>query len=560
MKTKILLTSLIFTFILELTSQTTKYRISFTDKIGSPYSISNPSAFLTARAIQRRANQGISIQINDLPPNPNYISQIESLGAIALHQSRWFNSVTVSISNPSTLASIQLLPFVQSTKAVNKIKSPLPIDYKNSIKNTTQNELTKKTKLELLNNYDYGNSFAQVQQLGGDCMHNQGYDGKNMVICILDAGFLNVDTLSCFDSLWINNKILGTYDFVANEVSVFEDYQHGTEVLSCIGANWPGKLVGTAPQAHFWLLRTEDAATELIIEEDNWVAGAEFADSVGADIINSSLGYTTFDAQTSNQNHTKADLDGNTAYATNGADIAAAKGILVCNSAGNEGGSGWKYISIPADGDSVCTVGAVDILGVRAGFSSQGPTADNRIKPDVVACGSGTAVIDPFTSTVAYYSGTSFSSPLTAGMAACLWQANPTKNNMNILNAMRNSGSKSNSPDTLLGWGIPNYCLANGLLSGIHANSTETEDKLFNVFFDASTESFDIYFFSKDNEEITITVHNILGGLHLKETIQVKANAYNFFKLQNTYNIAGGIYLVSINTLEKKYVKKILKY
>lgn len=560
MKTKILLTSLIFTFIVELTSQTTKYRISFTDKIGSPYSISNPSAFLTARAIQRRANQGISIQINDLPPNPNYISQIESLGAIALHQSRWFNSVTVSISNPSTLASIQLLPFVQSTKAVNKIKSPLPIDYKNSIKNSTQNELTKKTKLELLNNYDYGNSFAQVQQLGGDCMHNQGYDGKNMVICILDAGFLNVDTLSCFDSLWINNKILGTYDFVANEVSVFEDYQHGTEVLSCIGANWPGKLVGTAPQAYFWLLRTEDAATELIIEEDNWVAGAEFADSVGADIINSSLGYTTFDAQTSNQNHTRADLDGNTAYATNGADIAAAKGILVCNSAGNEGGSGWKYISIPADGDSVCTVGAVDILGVRAGFSSQGPTADNRIKPDVVACGSGTAVIDPFTSTVAYYSGTSFSSPLTAGMAACLWQANPTKNNMNILNAMRNSGSKSNSPDTLLGWGIPNYCLANGLLSGIHANSTETEDKLFNVFFDASTESFDIYFFSKDNEEITITVHNILGGLHLKETIQVKANAYNFFKLQNTYNIAGGIYLVSINTLEKKYVKKILKY
>lgn len=318
-----------------------------------------------------------------------------------------------------------------------------------------------------------------------------------MVICILDAGFLNVDTLSCFDSLWINNKILGTYDFVANEVSVFEDYQHGTEVLSCIGANWPGKLVGTAPQAYFWLLRTEDAATELIIEEDNWVAGAEFADSVGADIINSSLGYTTFDAQTSNQNHTRADLDGNTAYATNGADIAAAKGILVCNSAGNEGGSGWKYISIPADGDSVCTVGAVDILGVRAGFSSQGPTADNRIKPDVVACGSGTAVIDPFTSTVAYYSGTSFSSPLTAGMAACLWQANPTKNNMNILNAMRNSGSKSNSPDTLLGWGIPNYCLANGLLSGIHANSTETEDKLFNVFFDASTESFDIYFFFK---------------------------------------------------------------
>lgn len=560
MKTKILLTSLILTFIVELRSQTTKYRISFTDKIGSPYSISNPSAFLTARAIQRRANQGISIQINDLPPNPNYISQIESLGAIALHQSRWFNSVTVSISNPSTLASIQLLPFVQSTKAVNKIKSPLPIDYKNSIKNSTQNELTKKTKLELLNNYDYGNSFAQVQQLGGDCMHNQGYDGKNMVICILDAGFLNVDTLSCFDSLWINNKILGTYDFVANEVSVFEDYQHGTEVLSCIGANWPGKLVGTAPQAYFWLLRTEDAATELIIEEDNWVAGAEFADSVGADIINSSLGYTTFDAQTSNQNHTRADLDGNTAYATNGADIAAAKGILVCNSAGNEGGSGWKYISIPADGDSVCTVGAVDILGVRAGFSSQGPTADNRIKPDVVACGSGTAVIDPFTSTVAYYSGTSFSSPLTAGMAACLWQANPTKNNMNILNAMRNSGSKSNSPDTLLGWGIPNYCLANGLLSGIHANSTETEDKLFNVFFDASTESFDIYFFSKDNEEITITVHNILGGLHLKETIQVKANAYNFFKLQNTYNIAGGIYLVSINTLEKKYVKKILKY
>ncbi|MBC7861683.1 MAG: S8 family serine peptidase, partial [Bacteroidia bacterium] len=458
MKKTIFLSLMILIFVGEISSQSTKYRVLFTDKANTPYNISTPSAFLTARAIQRRANQGIPIMQNDLPVDPVYVQQVIAAGATVLHTSRWFNSVTVNIPDSTVLVAVQALTCVQNVQAVNRIKIPLPVEYDQAkIQNSNSN---KKMQLDIMTNvYDYGQALTQVTQLGGDCMHNQGYDGKNMVICVLDAGFLNVDTLTCFDSLWLKNQVLGTWDFVANESSVFEDHSHGAMVLSCMGANWPGQLVGTAPQAKYWLVRTEEASTELVIEEDNWASGAEFADSVGADVINSSLGYTTFDI--SSQNHTYATLDGNTAIATIAADLAASKGILVCNSAGNEGANPWKYIGIPADADSICTVGAVDGAGIRAGFSSQGPTADGRIKPDVAAMGNGTSVISPFSGTVIQSGGTSFSSPLTAGMMACIWQANPSKNNMEIIASVRSSGNQAANPDTLLGWGVPNYCTAN---------------------------------------------------------------------------------------------------
>jgi serine protease AprX len=538
-----------------LSAQENRFRIYFSDKNNSPYSIENPSAFLTERSIQRRIRQNIPVQISDLPPNPNYVHKITATGATIQHQSRWFNAVSITLNDLSKLQEISSLPFVRKVEKIKTIRKPLPEEYTH----TFNGNFNAKSSLQLSNDvYNYGNSYAQIAQLGGTCLHNLGYDGKNMVICVLDAGFQNADTLSCFDSLHFKNQILGTWDFVDNESAVYEDNSHGAMVLSCMGANWPSQLVGAAPQAMYWLLRTENANSELIIEEDNWAAGAEFADSVGADIINSSLGYTTFDSV--NQNHTYSDLDGNTAIATIAADIAASKGILVCNSAGNEGASSWKYISVPADADSILAVAAVDANGVRAGFSSVGPTPDNRIKPDVAANGNGTYVIAPWSGTVTQSGGTSFASPLTAGMAACLWQANPGKTNMEIISAIKAAGNQASAPDTLLGWGIPNYCIANGILNGTGIITTKFQDDLLHVFYDPTSESIGIYFYSADEHEIEFSLSDLSGKILLTEKRETGNNTIHFYRLTNVASIASGIYFVSARGNDRIQSRKIMKH
>ena len=544
----------IFLFSFILSAQNEKYLVYFTDKNNSPYSIENPSAYLTERAIQRRVHQNIPIEISDLPPNPTFIQKIIETGALVRHQSRWINAVSITISNHSALEKIASLPFVKKVEKIKTIHKPLPDEYKI----TFNGNFNAKSSIQLSNDvYDYGNSYAQIAQLGGVCLHNLGFDGKNMLICVLDAGFENADTLTCFDSLHIKNQILGTWDFVDNETAVYEDNGHGSMVLSCMGANWPSQLVGAAPQANYWLLRTENAGSELIIEEDNWAAGAEFADSVGADVINSSLGYTTFDS--TNQNHSYSDLDGNTAIATIAADLAASKGILVCNSAGNEGASSWNYISVPADADSILTVGAVDANGIRAGFSGVGPTADGRTKPDVAANGNGTYVIAPWNGTVTQSGGTSFSSPLTAGMAACLWQANPGKTNMEIISAIKAAGNQATNPDTLLGWGIPNYCVANGNLHGTGIISTKFQDELLHVFYDPSTESIGIYFYSAEEHEIEFSLTDLSGKTLMTEKRETGNNSIHFYRLSNVSSIASGIYLVSARGNESIQSRKIMK-
>ena len=539
-----------------LSAQEINYIVFFSDKKSSPYSTDNPSAFLSQRSIQRRINQHIAIDLSDLPVNPNYIQQVVSPGAQLINRLKWLNAITIKVKNDSIIRVIQQLPFVVNVEKIIPVKKQLPEEYQQ--KNRSNSETLKST-LQLSNDvYDYGNSLAQVAQIGGNCLHNLGFDGKNFVIAVLDAGFLNVNTLSCFDSLRLSNRILGTWDFVANETSVYEDNSHGTMVLSCMAANWPGNLVGTAPQSSYWLIRTENASSELIIEEDNWVAGAEFADSVGADIINSSLGYTTFDS--TYQNHSWADLDGNTAIATIAADIAASKGIIVCNSAGNEGAGSWKYISVPADADSILTIGAVDANGIRAGFSSVGPTADDRIKPDVAANGNGTFVIAPWNGNVTQSGGTSFSSPLIAGMCASLWQANPSKTNMEIISSIRSAGNQANNPDTLLGWGIPNFCTANGILGGTEIITAKNNDEILNVFYNPTESYFGIYYYSTHKNPLEFSISDLNGKILLTETREVSENTIHFYKISSTIDLAAGIYLISAGNSEKKLTKKIMKF
>lgn len=441
-----------------------KYFIEFMDRYNSPYSVNTPQQYLSNRAIERRQRQGIPIVENDLPVNPNYINIIRSYPVTILNRSKWLNGITVYSLNPSLIDSIRELPFVKRViKNVNQdlINIYNPVDkyilYKHSLDNTfAVTEIPWSFKRAYTESW-YGASYAQVHMVGADSMHAMGYRGEGIVIAVLDAGFKNTDLVKAFDSLWFNNQILGTRDFVKPGNNVFQEDDHGTAVLSVMGANIPGQLVGTAPKAAYWLLRTEDVSSEYLIEEYNWISAAEFADSAGADIINSSLGYTRFNDPA--QDHTCHDMNGNTTPVTIGANIAAGKGMVVVNSAGNKGSSStWQCMSAPADGFGVLAVAAVDSNGIWASFSSVGE-AGSRVKPNVAAMGSLTAVSSS-TGPVIRSSGTSFSTPVISGATACLLQAAKNWSSGLIIRSIELSSNKINSPDKYLGYGVPNFISA----------------------------------------------------------------------------------------------------
>ena len=437
-----------------------KYFIQFTDKNNSPYTIDRPEEFLSARALARRARYHISVKENDLPVNPQYVDSVMQTGVKILNRSRWLNGVTVYTTDTALIDSIRRFSFVKST-----LKFAPARQQKDKFKKEAALPPGKAPVLKAANlsEADYGAALTQIKQLNGIDLHKRGFLGQGMVIAVLDAGYSQVPTQPLFQKLRDENRILGTYDFVNPGGDVYPQHYHGRMVLSCMAADVPGVMIGTAPGASYWLLRSEDAASENVIEEYNWVSAAEFADSVGADIINSSLGYIDFDDTT--YSHPYSDMNGKICISTRGAEIAAGKGILVVNSAGNSGDSQtFPWIGAPADGDSVLTVGAVTSAGVRASFSSIGPTYDGRIKPTVMAMGQGDAVANA-TDSVTRASGTSFSSPVLAGMSACLWEAHPKATNMQIIEALKKTASFSGDPNSLMGWGIPDFVRADAYLT-----------------------------------------------------------------------------------------------
>ena len=426
-----------------------KRLIYFTDKNDSPYSLQQPLQFLSQKALDRRQRQSISLKERDLPVNPAYTNGLKDKGVKVWYTSRWFNAAVVECSD-AKLAELQTLPFVKSSTTLNKFI--LPEDntlglIQNAV-SSFSNEISSDSKAT------YGLSFHQANMLGTVALHEAGFKGAGMTIAVLDAGFPGVNTIEAFSHLFQNDKIKGTFDFVLKQENVYGAHSHGTSVLSTMAAFEPGKIIGTAYEANYLLLRTEDAATEHTIEEINWLLAAEYADSAGADVINSSLGYNIFDSPS--RSYTYNQMDGNTSIVARAADLAAATGILVVTSAGNEGNSSWRYISSPADADSVLAVGAVDSLGVKAGFSSFGPSADGQIKPDVVALGQLAYVLSA-SGNPGKANGTSFSGPIVAGFAASLWQANPSKSNYEMIQLIRQSGSQATNPDNSIGFGIPSY-------------------------------------------------------------------------------------------------------
>ena len=491
------------------------YAIQFTDKDNNPYSLDTPEDFLTQRSMDRRTRQGIDYNISDLPITPSYVSQVAEIGVTVRNKIKWMNIIIIKTTNASLLDEITALPFVESITKISNEDSFPPIKQKTFFKveeDLASLEFNSIKSSSSTNILDYGDAYQQIDIINGIPLHNQGYQGQGMVIAILDGGFVGVPQRIVFDSLWDNGQILGSKDFASEAYDAYTESTHGTKVLSTMGANWPGEMVGTAPKASYWLLKTEYGPSEYIIEEYNWLAGAAFADSVGADVINSSLGYNTFDDPTTD--HTWDDLDGNTTIVTIGADMAAAKGILPVNSAGNSGGSSWEYITSPADGDSVFTIGAVDLSGNIAGFSSRGLPSDPRVKPNVCAVGSGTTVADAYSDDITYGSGTSFSSPIIAGMTACLWQANYDLNNREIMELIEMSASQYDSPDNAYGYGIPDYEAADGFVGLGDVTSNKKQVILY------PNPAFNLLNFEGVEADNTIEIYDINGRMLLSGQVE----------------------------------------
>jgi len=516
--------------------------IQLKDKKGTNYQIGNPSAFLSQRAINRRIRQHIAIDETDLPVSAVYLDTLKKRGLQIFHTSKWLNGVTVRIADTAQIRKIAALPFVvsvQYTRPANVLKS-------------VKNKFSEEDFSTEIDPVKYGNAISQLTQLNGQYLHNQGFRGEGIQIAILDAGFWHVNEITAFDSLRNSNRILKTRDFVDPKSDFYSLHSHGMSVLSCMGGNDPGKLIGTAPDASFYLFRTEDAGTEFLVEEDNWVAGAELADSLGADVINSSLGYNLFDDP--KMDHVFSDLNGKKTRVTQGANMAFKKGILVFNSAGNEGGNSWKRIIVPSDGENVIAVAAVDKNGTRAGFSSVGPAYGGAIKPNVAATGSSTYLVTG-SGILGTSSGTSFSSPVLAGMGACLLQANPYANVKQVKMAIEQSASQYSKPDSLLGFGIPDFEKADRYLKLNSAKSLVLNNSwlvLPNPFTD--------YLIIQNtnvnkNENCLVSIYNLQGILLWQSAFNHTEQIF----LNNLDNLPHGILVLSIRSGGKEDRFKLIK-
>jgi hypothetical protein len=455
----------------EAQAQFTRYVVKLRNKGGNPFSLSTPTAYLSQRAIDRRTRYGIAIDSTDLPVTPSYVIQIAGVANVTvLNISKWHNSVAIQTSDPNAITTINGLAFVQSV-------SPIAARIQNSnngkliIADQPFTSSQRGTRLTA-DYFNYGaGSLTEINLHKGQFLHNIGLRGQGMIIALLDGGFFSYNTLDAMDSIIINNQVKDTWDFYAKNTTVSDDHPHGMQCLSTIAANIPGTFIGKAPKANFILYRTEDTNSEYPIEEFNMVCGMERADSAGADVISASLGYSEFDSPTFD--HTYADMNGNTTLAAIGADLAAKKGILFLNAAGNEGGATWHYLTTPADGDSVLAVGAVSTSGAVGSFSSYGPSSDGQIKPDVASIGVS-AMVQATNNTVVTGSGTSFACPNMAGLSTILWQGFPEVNNMRIVRSLREAGSIASTPNDRIGYGIPNLKIAFGTLLTEFATSAST--------------------------------------------------------------------------------------
>lgn len=540
---------------------TMRFMVSFTDKVGTPWPLTFPKAFLSLRAIERRAKFKILVTEADLPVSLAYLDTISASGIKVVGTSRWLNAALIEVDDSLPAMDLLSFPFVTAVDLlyykVAGSKGQTPFNGMKSIEGGTLADLLSghTAMAGVSSGINYGAAFAQANMLGATYLHTLGYKGDSVQIAVLDAGFMFADTMPAFDSLRSNNKILSTRNIVNPLQSVYSSHLHGTMVLSTLGGNIPGSIVGTAPEASYHLIRTEDGSSEFPVEEFYWAMGAEYADSIGADVINSSLGYTTFDLPL--LDHTFSSMDGKTSLSSRAATFAAARGMLVVASAGNGGGSPWYIISSPGDADSIITVGAVDATGQYAPFSSTGNTADNRIKPDVAAVGWNAAYAEIGGVGVALGNGTSFSSPILCGAVACLWQANPNISNQRIIDAVRRSAHQYYFPDTLLGYGIPNLAIAHLILGGQEIPDLN-QDKKFKIAPNPFNDMMLLTFFASDTQKVNVSLYDIRGKL-LHERVVQKNTGVNVVPFNDLQRLSAGTYILRIIDGNQVITEKVIK-
>lgn len=517
-------------------AQTGSYFIEFKDKRRDQ----KPADFLSSKAIHRREKQKIAFSFSDYTVDKEYINKVVEFDNVKFNYSlKWLNGILVECDKPTALA-ISRLNCVASAKLVSQ-------HYQTS--NHPQGIL-QANKLASL---DYGNALNQIQTIGVDKMHEAGITGKGVLIAVFDGGFSGADNATSLKPLFDQNRIKYTFNIVENITNVYRRHAHGTNALSCIAAYMPGSLIGTGYGADFALLISEDISSETRREEYNWMRAAEIADSIGADIISSSLGYNTFDD--SAEDHTLNELDGKTTVITKAAQLAAQKGILVVNSAGNNyNDKKWPYIVFPNDADSILSVGAVQDNASKASFSAIGATYDGRIKPDVSALGVGISLNNSGNS-ITSGSGTSYSAPLIAGLAAGIWEFDSTLTNVELLNYIKQSSSLFCAPNNLIGYGVPNYSLAAQVIKEKNRIDCSTQRSLENVFYPNPISDFLVI--QMNNPGISVEDKNVrLLDLSGKEVMVGQISAFRF--VNNRFDISNlktGVYVLMIGTISYKVVK-----
>lgn len=424
------------------------YRLYLVDKELSDYSLDRPYEFLSPKAIERRSKQHLSVDSTDLPVSTTYRNAIANAGLHIVGTSHWHNTILIKAASRDVESVIETIPFVSRSEMVFETPDSIMPTHRKTFHESMLPSPLVNDKSPL-----HGAADIQISAAGGKQLHEQGYRGKGMTIAVLDGGFMNVDRIPAFKKV----NIVGMRNFVDDGCnSIFDDIDHGTKVLSTMAINEPNIFVGTAPEARYLLLRSEDYKTESHVEEDYWTMAAEYADSMGVDIINSSLGYHRFDDDTRSSAYKYSQLDGKSTFISQSASLLARKGIILVNSAGNEGIMSWKKINFPADAYDILSIGAMSPDSINAAFSSIGPTADGRVKPDVMAVGAPAAIVNG-KGTILEEMGTSFASPIVCGLVACLWQAFPNKTAIEIMDMIRNNASQHDMPDNIFGYGIANF-------------------------------------------------------------------------------------------------------
>jgi serine protease AprX len=567
MRKKYLFLLLVTFFSLHVSAQFTKYIVRFKDKTGTPFSINDPSKFLSSKAIERRAKQNIAITETDLPVVPSYIDSINSISNVTvLDISKWFNQVCIATTDSTALSKINNFSFVLKTEPLKRSYDPHVSGRNESPNLVTRNKFNEEIKDVTSpqsppipgNFYSYGDSYDQIHIHNGEYLHNQGFRGQGMLIAILDAGFYHYKSLPAFDSVNVNNQVIDTYDFVANKTSVDEEFYHGMMCFSVIAGNIPGELAGSCPDANFLLYRSEDVASESPVEEQYWIAATERADSAGADIISTSLGYNLFDNPVFDYSY--ADMNGHTTIIAKAATLAARKGMIVLAAAGNEGSNSWHYIITPADADSIVSVGAVDRSGAFANFSSYGPSSDGRVKPTAASVGSGTA-LSSTTGPIQVGYGTSFATPNLAGLVTCLWQAFPEFTNMQIIEAIKKSSSIYSNPNDRIGYGIPDFKKAFDDLSQQRASknaATILGNQFIKVYPNPFKNNFTVAIKPQATSTATFKLYDASGKLYFSKQVSLQQGVIQSISFDQMQTLQKGIYILKFSDGKNKESFKLI--